>query len=154
MMRAHGNPAGHRWHNGQQGSYPLARLDSFRRAAIALAAAAVLDAGASLLAETVGLRGLWVGLNLIGVAILTLQYSPQKRISSGSSDRHGLAGTVSQQQSLTTCSGCGTEMTLEKTTMTGSDMRTYRCDVCQKEHIVDFGIALWQVLQDARERDN
>ena len=136
----------------QQGSYPLARLDSFPRAVIA--AAAVLDAGASLLAETVGLRGLWVGLNLIGVAILTLQYSPQKRTSSGPSDRHGLAGTVSQQQSLTTCSGCGKEMVLvEKTTMPGDDMRN-RCERCKKEHIVNFGPALWKVLHDARESDD
>jgi len=30
-------------------------------------------------------------------------------------------------------------------------MRTYRCDRCQDEHIVDYGIALWQALSDARE---
>lgn len=38
--------------------------------------------------------------------------------------------------------------------MTGSDMRTYRCDHCQEEHIVNFGPALWKVLHDARETDN
>ena len=57
--------------------------------------------------------------------------------------------------SLTTCPKCGKEMILvDKTTFTGNDMRTYRCDHCQKEHIVDFGTALWKVLSDARESDN
>jgi hypothetical protein len=37
--------------------------------------------------------------------------------------------------------------------MTGNDMRTYRCDHCQKEHVVNFGPALWKVLSDARESD-
>ena len=54
--------------------------------------------------------------------------------------------------SLTTCPACGQEMTLvEKTTFTGSDMRTYRCDRCEEEHVVDFGSALWIVRHDARE---
>jgi predicted RNA-binding Zn-ribbon protein involved in translation (DUF1610 family) len=58
------------------------------------------------------------------------------------------------QMSLTTCPTCGDEMTrIEKTTMTGDDMRTYRCDQCGKEHIVNFGPALWKVLSDAREAD-
>jgi hypothetical protein len=35
--------------------------------------------------------------------------------------------------------------------MSGDDMRTYRCDRCQKEHIVDFGIATWKAMSDARE---
>ena len=43
---------------------------------------------------------------------------------------------------------------IERTTMTGDDMRTYRCERCRKEHIVNFGPALWKVLSDARERDN
>jgi hypothetical protein len=42
---------------------------------------------------------------------------------------------------------------IEKTTMTGSDMRTYRCEHCGGEHIVNFGPALWQILSDAREAD-
>ena len=57
--------------------------------------------------------------------------------------------------SRTTCPTCGKEMTLvEKTTMTGSDMRTYRCDRCEKEHVVNFGPALWKVLHDARESED
>jgi hypothetical protein len=38
--------------------------------------------------------------------------------------------------------------------MSGDDMRTYRCDRCRKEHIVDFGTATWKVLSDARNSDN
>ena len=57
--------------------------------------------------------------------------------------------------SLTQCSQCGREMDLiERTTMTGSDMRTYRCEHCQREEIVNFGPALWKVLSDARDSDN
>jgi hypothetical protein len=40
---------------------------------------------------------------------------------------------------------------VEKTTFTGRDMRTYRCEHCRREHVVEFGAALWQVLSDARE---
>jgi len=40
---------------------------------------------------------------------------------------------------------------VDKSTMSGDDMRTYRCDVCQEEHIVNFGTALWKVLSDSRE---
>ena len=54
--------------------------------------------------------------------------------------------------SLTACPKCGREMELiDRTTMTGSDMRTYRCEACDEEHIVDYGTALWQALSDARE---
>ena len=61
----------------------------------------------------------------------------------------------SAQPSLTQCSVCGREMELiEKTTMTGNDMRTYRCAHCQREEVVDFGKALWQVLSEAREKDD
>ena len=42
---------------------------------------------------------------------------------------------------------------VERTTMTGNDMRSYRCDHCKQEHIVNFGPALWQILHDARERE-
>ena len=55
---------------------------------------------------------------------------------------------------LTQCPVCGREMRLvERTTMTGDDMRTYRCGHCRQEHIVNFGTALWKVLSDAKERD-
>ncbi|MBI3675062.1 MAG: hypothetical protein HY243_00390 [Proteobacteria bacterium] len=54
--------------------------------------------------------------------------------------------------SLTECPKCGKEMVLiEKTTMTGNDMRTYRCEDCREEHVVNFGTALWKILSDARD---
>jgi hypothetical protein len=41
----------------------------------------------------------------------------------------------------------GAEMFMvDKSTMSGRDMRTYRCDHCQEEHIVDYGIALWKAM--------
>ncbi|MFY9640079.1 MAG: hypothetical protein WAK07_04100 [Rhodomicrobium sp.] len=50
------------------------------------------------------------------------------------------------------CPACGHEMTLEeKDTSSGRDMRTYRCRECGRSEDVDYGIALWQVLSDARE---
>jgi transposase-like protein len=50
------------------------------------------------------------------------------------------------------CPKCGKEMTrIEKSTMSGRDMRTYRCDDCREEHIVDYGIALWKAMSDGRE---
>jgi len=55
---------------------------------------------------------------------------------------------------LTQCSVCRREMELiERTTMTGDDMRTYRCAHCDREEIVNFGPALWKVLSDARDKD-
>jgi transposase-like protein len=52
------------------------------------------------------------------------------------------------------CEKCGKEMSMEdKDTSSGRDMRTYRCDHCQKTLIVDNGIALWQALSDARKSD-
>ena len=57
--------------------------------------------------------------------------------------------------SLTQCPKCGEEMIrVEKFTMSGRDMRTYRCDHCQEEHIVNYGVALWKVLSDANKRDD
>jgi len=56
--------------------------------------------------------------------------------------------------SPTQCSVCGREMELvERTTMTGNDMRTYRCEHCKREEIVNFGTALWKVLSDARDKE-
>jgi DNA-directed RNA polymerase subunit RPC12/RpoP len=55
---------------------------------------------------------------------------------------------------LTRCPRCGRDMDLiERTTMTGSDMRTYRCGRCRREQIVDFGTAQWQAMSDAREKE-
>ena len=54
--------------------------------------------------------------------------------------------------SVTACPQCGREMILiDRSTMSGDDMRTYRCDRCKKEHIVDFGTATWKVLSDAAQ---
>ena len=54
--------------------------------------------------------------------------------------------------SLTECPKCGKEMVLtEKSTMSGRDMRTYRCDHCQEEQVVDYGIALWKAMSSADE---
>jgi regulator of protease activity HflC (stomatin/prohibitin superfamily) len=39
---------------------------------------------------------------------------------------------------------------VEKFTMSGREMRTYRCDQCQEEHIVDYGIALWKAMSDSQ----
>ena len=56
---------------------------------------------------------------------------------------------------MTTCPTCGREMILiDRSTMSGDDMRTYRCDRCKKEHIVDFETATWKVLSDAGKSDN
>jgi predicted RNA-binding Zn-ribbon protein involved in translation (DUF1610 family) len=58
------------------------------------------------------------------------------------------------QRSPTDCPKCGKEMRLvERSTMSGDDMRTYRCDDCAQEHIMNFGTALWKVLSDARKPD-
>ena len=58
------------------------------------------------------------------------------------------------QRSPTDCPKCGKEMIrIEKSTMSGRDMRTYRCDDCQEDHIVDYGIALWKALSDGREAE-
>jgi len=52
------------------------------------------------------------------------------------------------------CPKCGKDMIrVEKSTMSGRDMRTYRCDDCQEEHIVDYGIALWKAMSDGREAE-
>ncbi len=56
--------------------------------------------------------------------------------------------------SPTTCPNCGVEMILvDRSTMSGDDMRTYRCDHCREEKIVDFGMATWKALSDARKSD-
>jgi len=52
------------------------------------------------------------------------------------------------------CPICGHELSLEeKDTSSGRDMRTYRCRQCGRSEDVDNGIALWQVLSDAREAE-
>jgi hypothetical protein len=55
---------------------------------------------------------------------------------------------------LTKCLKCGDEMRLvDRSSMGGSDMRSYRCDRCEEEHILDFGTATWKLLSDARESE-
>jgi len=55
--------------------------------------------------------------------------------------------------SPTACSTCGKEMSfVEKFTMMGDDRRAYRCDHCQKEHILDFGTAMWKLMSDASDQ--
>jgi DNA-directed RNA polymerase subunit RPC12/RpoP len=62
--------------------------------------------------------------------------------------------SAAAQPSLTACPDCGREMDrIEKSTMTGYDMRTYRCGRCGKEHIINLGPALWKILSDAREAE-
>lgn len=58
-------------------------------------------------------------------------------------------------RSVTQCPTCGKEMIfVEKYTMMGDDLRTYRCKHCQKEHIVTFGTALWKLMSDANKSEN
>ena len=58
------------------------------------------------------------------------------------------------QPSLTACPECGNEMDMvEKFDHVGDDMRTYRCNRCQEEHIVNFGVALWKLMSDANKTD-
>ncbi len=57
--------------------------------------------------------------------------------------------TPASKKSLTICPKCGKEMRLvDRSSMSGDDMRTYRCDSCQEEHIRDFGTAAWKKLSD------
>jgi len=39
---------------------------------------------------------------------------------------------------------------VERSTMSGDDMRSYRCTRCKREKNVDFGTATWKRLSDAR----
>lgn len=56
--------------------------------------------------------------------------------------------------SPTACPTCGDEMTfVEKYTMMGDDLRTYRCPRCRKEHTIDFGTAMWKAMSDANKSD-
>ena len=52
------------------------------------------------------------------------------------------------------CSKCGELMyQTDKNTFTGRVIREYRCDKCGHTDWEDEGVALWQVLHDAREED-
>jgi predicted RNA-binding Zn-ribbon protein involved in translation (DUF1610 family) len=62
--------------------------------------------------------------------------------------------TPRSRRSLTQCPTCGRDMTMtDRSSMTGDDMRTYYCGHCRKEHIVDFGVATWKAMSDARKAD-
>jgi len=57
--------------------------------------------------------------------------------------------------SPTQCPDCGRKMVqIEKHTMSGNDLRTFRCKRCGKEHDLDFGVALWKVMSDANKSDD
>ena len=60
--------------------------------------------------------------------------------------------TPASKSSLTKCPKCRRETRLvDRSSMSGDDMRTYRCDRCRQDHIVDFGTAVWKIMSDARE---
>jgi predicted RNA-binding Zn-ribbon protein involved in translation (DUF1610 family) len=62
--------------------------------------------------------------------------------------------TPRSKLSLTRCPTCGRDMTMtERTSISGDDMRTYYCSHCRKEHIVNFGVATWKAIADARKSD-
>lgn len=59
-----------------------------------------------------------------------------------------------QSPDPTQCPDCGRKMKfVEKNTMSGRDLRTYRCDHCRKEHDVDLGVAMWKLMSDANESE-
>ena len=59
-----------------------------------------------------------------------------------------------REEGLKKCPKCDQYMELEeKDTSSGRDMRTYCCRACDKRVDVDNGIALWQVLHDARKKE-
>jgi hypothetical protein len=43
---------------------------------------------------------------------------------------------------------------VEKFTMLGDDIRTYRCSECGLEYDLDFGIALWKLMSDVNKMDS
>ena len=64
------------------------------------------------------------------------------------------SGKATTRTSETICPKCGGATVLvEKYTMTGRDLRTYRCAKCQEEHVVDHGIAMWKLMSDANKVD-
>ncbi len=64
-------------------------------------------------------------------------------------------GSRKPAPSPTQCPVCGMEMSqIEKNTISGSDLRTFRCERCGKEHDLDFGIALWKAMSDANKSDD
>lgn len=62
--------------------------------------------------------------------------------------------TLPSRAHLTKCPKCEMEIRLvDRTSMSGDDMRSYRCDQCQEEHILDFGTATWKLLSERRESE-
>ena len=62
--------------------------------------------------------------------------------------------TPASKASLTKCPKCGAEMRLvDRSSMSGDDMRSYRCDNCEEEHIRDFGTAAWKRFSDASKSE-
>jgi len=59
----------------------------------------------------------------------------------------GHARKPASPASQSTCPTCGEQMDLvDKSTMSGDDMRTYHCARCNKSHVVNFGIATWKAM--------
>lgn len=53
------------------------------------------------------------------------------------------------------CANCGATMhQTDKNTMTGRVIREYECGNCGHSDWEDDGVALWQILHDARELDD
>jgi predicted RNA-binding Zn-ribbon protein involved in translation (DUF1610 family) len=62
--------------------------------------------------------------------------------------------TPAAKAHLTKCPKCGQEMRMvDRSSMGGDDMRSYRCDRCQEEHILDFGTAAWKRLSGAGNKE-
>jgi transposase-like protein len=58
------------------------------------------------------------------------------------------------QLASTDCPRCGRKMVfVEKFTMLGDDQRTYLCESCRKEHVLNFGTALWKLMSDANREE-
>lgn len=65
------------------------------------------------------------------------------------------SGKPKPNPSPTACPECGDEMVfVEKFTMLGDDLRTYRCKRCQRQHTIDFGTAMWKIMADANRSDS
>ena len=50
------------------------------------------------------------------------------------------------------CPECGAPTKLiDRTTMSGNDMRQYGCTACSWTHVFDLGPALWKIMSDANK---
>jgi len=49
------------------------------------------------------------------------------------------------------CPTCGGSVSMEKSTVTGDEIREYHCETCGWSEWVNRGPALWRILSDADE---